>query len=33
VELPWRYLVSGDANVPVAPKRLEGRRSRSPWKG
>jgi DNA-3-methyladenine glycosylase len=24
VELPWRYLISGDANVSVAPKRLEG---------
>jgi DNA-3-methyladenine glycosylase len=33
VELPWRYLVPGDASVSVAPKRLEGRRSLSPWKG
>jgi DNA-3-methyladenine glycosylase len=28
-ELPWRYLVSGDANVSVPPKRIEGRRSRN----
>ncbi len=33
VELPWRYLVLGDANVSVAPKRLEGQGSRSSWKG
>jgi DNA-3-methyladenine glycosylase len=33
VELPWRYLVLGDANVSVAPKRLEGRGLRSSWKG
>jgi DNA-3-methyladenine glycosylase len=33
VELPWRYLVSGDANVSVAPKRLEERGSRSSLKG
>jgi DNA-3-methyladenine glycosylase len=33
VELPWRYLVSGDANVSVAPKRLEERGLRSSWKG
>jgi DNA-3-methyladenine glycosylase len=32
-QLPWRYLVLGDANVSVPPKRLEGRRLRTPWKG
>ena len=32
-DLPWRYLVSGDANVSVAPKSIEGRRLRSSWKG
>jgi DNA-3-methyladenine glycosylase len=32
-ELPWRYLVSGDANVSVPPKRLEGRGLRNSWKG
>jgi DNA-3-methyladenine glycosylase len=25
VDLPWRYLVCGDANVSVPPKRIEGR--------
>ncbi len=33
VELPWRYLVAGDANVSVAPKGFGGRGSPSPWKG
>jgi len=33
VELPWRYLVAGDANVSVAPKRLEERGLRSSAKG
>ena len=33
VDLPWRYAVSGDANVSVAPKRFGGRGSPSPWKG
>ena len=32
-ELPWRYLVLGDANVSVAPKTLEGRRLQSCWMG
>ena len=32
-ELPWRYLVLGDANVSVAPKTLEGRRLQSCWTG
>ena len=32
-ELPWRYLVLGEANVSVPPKRLEGRRLRNSWKG
>ena len=32
-ELPWRYLVYGDANVSVAPKSIEGRHLRSSWKG
>jgi DNA-3-methyladenine glycosylase len=32
-ELPWRYLVLGDANVSVAPKTLEGRGLRRSWKG
>jgi DNA-3-methyladenine glycosylase len=31
--LPWRYLVSGDANVSVAPKSIEGRGLRNSWKG
>jgi DNA-3-methyladenine glycosylase len=30
-ELPWRYLVSGDPNVSVAPKRVEGRGWRNSW--
>ncbi len=29
VELPWRYLVSGDANVSIPPKIIEGRGLRS----
>lgn len=33
VDLPWRYLVAGDANVSVAPKTLEGRGLRSSPKG
>ncbi len=33
VELPWRYLVRGDGNVSVPPRTIEGRVSRSPWKG
>jgi DNA-3-methyladenine glycosylase len=32
-ELPWRYLVSGDANVSVGPKSIEGRGLRKSWKG
>ena len=32
-DLPWRYLILGDANVSVPPKRIEGRRLRSSWKG
>jgi DNA-3-methyladenine glycosylase len=32
-ELPWRYLVSGDANVSVAPMSIEGRDLRNSWKG
>jgi DNA-3-methyladenine glycosylase len=32
-ELPWRYLVSGDANVSVGPKSTEGRGLRSSWRG
>jgi DNA-3-methyladenine glycosylase len=28
-QLPWRYLVLGEANVSVAPKRVEGRGLRS----
>ncbi len=28
-DLPWRYLVSGDANVSVVPKSIEGQRLRS----
>jgi DNA-3-methyladenine glycosylase len=32
-ELPWRYLVSGDANVSVPPKRVEGRGLRNSWNG
>ena len=32
-ELPWRYLVSGDANVSVGPKSIEGRGLRSSWRG
>ncbi len=32
-QLPWRYLVLGEANVSVPPKRLEGRRLRDSWKG
>ncbi|MDQ3794815.1 MAG: DNA-3-methyladenine glycosylase, partial [Actinomycetota bacterium] len=31
-QLPWRYLVLGEANVSVPPKRLEGRRLRNSWK-
>ncbi len=31
--LPWRYLVSGDPNVSVAPKSIEGRGLRSSWTG
>ena len=31
VQLPWRYLVLGDANVSVAPKKLEGRGLRNSW--
>jgi DNA-3-methyladenine glycosylase len=33
VELPWRYLVSGDANVSVGPKSIEGRGLQSYWTG
>jgi len=33
VELPWRYLVCGDANVSVAPKRLAERGLRRSWMG
>jgi DNA-3-methyladenine glycosylase len=32
-ELPWRYLVSGEANVSVGPKSIEGRGLRSSWRG
>jgi DNA-3-methyladenine glycosylase len=32
-ELPWRYLVLGDANVSVAPRRIEARGLRSSWTG
>jgi DNA-3-methyladenine glycosylase len=32
-ELPWRYLVYGEANVSVPPGTIEGRALRSPWKG
>jgi DNA-3-methyladenine glycosylase len=32
-ELPWRYLVLGEANVSVPPKRLEGQRLRNSWEG
>jgi DNA-3-methyladenine glycosylase len=32
-ELPWRYLVWGDANVSVPPKRIEERGLRSSWRG
>ena len=32
-DLLWRYLILGDANVSVAPKRIEGTRLRSSWKG
>jgi DNA-3-methyladenine glycosylase len=32
-ELPWRYLVSGEANVSVPPKSIEGRGLRSSWRG
>jgi DNA-3-methyladenine glycosylase len=31
-QLPWRYLVLGEPNVSVAPKRAEGRGLRSSWK-
>jgi DNA-3-methyladenine glycosylase len=30
--LPWRYLVLGDANVSVVPKRLEERGLRNSWR-
>jgi DNA-3-methyladenine glycosylase len=33
VELPWRYLVFGDANVSVGPKSTEGRGLQSYWTG
>jgi DNA-3-methyladenine glycosylase len=33
VELPWRYLVFGDANVSVPPKGIKGRGLRSSRKG
>jgi DNA-3-methyladenine glycosylase len=32
-DLPWRYLILGDANVSAPPMRIEGRRLRSSWKG
>ena len=32
-DLPWRYMVSGEPNVSVAPKRIEGRGSLNSWKG
>ena len=32
-ELPWRYLVAGDANVSVGPKSIEGRGLLSSWRG
>jgi DNA-3-methyladenine glycosylase len=32
-ELPWRYLVSEDANVSVSPKIIEERGLRNSWKG
>jgi DNA-3-methyladenine glycosylase len=32
-ELPWRYLVSGEASVSVGPKSIQGRGLRSSWKG
>ena len=31
-DLPWRYLLSDDANVSVAPKRIEVRGLRNSWK-
>ena len=30
-DLPWRYLVSGDPNVSVAPKSIGGRGLRKSW--
>ncbi len=32
-ELPWRYLVYGDANVSVPPRTIEARGLWSSWKG
>jgi DNA-3-methyladenine glycosylase len=32
-ELPWRYLVYGDAYVSVRPKTIEERGLRNSWKG
>ena len=32
-DLPWRYLVSGDPNVSVAPKTLAVRGLRNYWRG
>jgi DNA-3-methyladenine glycosylase len=32
-DLPWRYLISGDPDVSVAPKKIKERGLRNYWRG